>query len=267
MTATRRLTVEPTAGLANRLRVLDSAIALSWALGRPLRIVWTRTPDLGCRFDELFIPILGVEIAERSWNHSRLVRRVGAFVRYDRVLTQPAIERLIAAKYDFLGLGAARYPYVITCSRFLPASGHLLGLTPVPAIAARVRDVTAGFTPFTAGVHVRRTDNTPSAKRSPTAAFVDAMTALVRDEPRTTFFLATDDPAEEKALRGSFGDRIVAVPKRLDRGSPEGIKSALVDLLCLSHTRLVLGSHWSAYSEIAAEIGGVPLRVIDTGGE
>src|SRR5260221_4855837 len=157
MTATRLLTVEPTAGLANRLRVIDSAIALSRALGSPLRIVWTRTPDLGCRFDELFTPVRDVEIAERSWTHSRIDRRLGALYKYDRVLTQAAIERLVAARHDFSDLRRTRYPYLITCSRFLPAAGHLAGLTPVASIAARVIDAAAGLTPFTIGVHVRRT--------------------------------------------------------------------------------------------------------------
>ncbi len=264
--ATRLLTVEPTAGLANRLRVIDSAIALSRALGSALQIVWTRTPDLGCRFDELFTPIRGVRIAERSWIHSRIVRRLGAVLRYDPVLTQAAVERLIAARHDFTGLRGARRPFIITCSRFLPAAGHLAGLTPVPAIAARVGEAAAGFTPFTVGVHIRRTDNERSTLRSPTAAFAGAMAALVRDEPRTTFFVATDDPAEEQTLRAAFGDRIVTLRKRLDRANADAIKSALVDLLCLSRTRVVLGSDWSAYSEMAAEVGGIPLRVIEIGG-
>ncbi len=91
------------------------------------------------------------------------------------------------------------------------------------------------------------------------------MAALVRDEPRTTFFLATDEPTEETKLRSIFGDTIITVPKDLDRANPDAIKGALVDLLCLSRTRLVVGSHWSAFSEMAAEIAGTPLQVIDTG--
>jgi hypothetical protein len=261
----RRLTVEPTAGLGNRLRVIDSAIALSRELGSALRIVWTRTPGLGCRFDQLFLPIRGIQIAERSRAHSRIVRHVGALLKYDRVFTQPAVERLLAAHHDFTNLRGARYPYIMTCSRFFPAAGHLEGLTAVPAIAARVEEAAARFTPFTVGVHIRRAGNQPSTTRSPTAAFIAEMSALADDDPRTDFFLATDDPAEEDTLRKTFGDRIVTLPKQLDRADPGAIKSALVDLLCLSRTRLVLGSHWSAFSEMAAEIGAVPLRVVDVG--
>lgn len=261
----RRLTVEPTAGLANRLRVIDSAIAVSRELGSALRVVWTRTPDLGCRFDQLFEPIRGIQIAERSWTHSRLVRHVGSLLKYDRVITQAAVERLMAAGHDFTDLRGARYPYLITCSRFLPAAGHLEDLMPVPGIGARVVEATARFTPATVGVHIRRTDNAPASARSPTSAFIDALAALVREDARTEFFLATDDPAEETTLRRAFGDRMVALPKHLDRANPEAVKSALVDLLCLSRTRLVLGSHWSSFSELAAEIGRVPLKVIETG--
>src|SRR5258705_4985651 len=146
MTATRLLTVEPTAGLANRLRVIDSAIALSRALGSPLQIVWTRTPDLGCRFDELFTPVRGVEIAERSWTRSRIDRWLGSLFKYDRVLTQVTIERLTAARHDFTDLRRTRYPYLITCRRFLPAAGHLARLKPAPSIASRVTEAAGGLT-------------------------------------------------------------------------------------------------------------------------
>ena len=115
----RRLAVEPTAGLLSRLRVIDSAIALSRDLGSALRIVWTRTPDSPCRFDELFAPLRGVQIAERSQTRARIVRHIGSVFKYDRILTEATVERLIA-RHDFTELRGARYPYLITAAVSLP---------------------------------------------------------------------------------------------------------------------------------------------------
>ena len=85
----------------------------------------------------------------------------------------------------------------------------------------------------------------------------------VRDDPATTFFVATDSRDEEQAMRQVFGDRVMARPKELSRSRPAGIRDALVDLLCLAQTSLVIGSCWSAFSEAAAELGGRPLIVVD----
>ena len=47
----------PVGGLANRMRAIDSAVALSRQCGSELHIVWFKDPGLNCRFDQLFAPI------------------------------------------------------------------------------------------------------------------------------------------------------------------------------------------------------------------
>lgn len=259
----QRLTVEPTAGLANRLRVLASGMALSRRLGCPLRVIWTRTPDLRCRFADLFEPVPGIAVIERSWTASRIMRFVEARTRFDEYITQPRVERLLDSAYDFTALERARLPFIITCSRFYPSQGELARLVPRPSITSTVRACVASFTPSTVGVHVRRTDNVEAIARSPTHAFLTLMHERVRDDPATTFFVATDSRDEEQAMRQVFGDRVMARPKELSRSRPAGIRDALVDLLCLAQTSLVIGSYWSAFSEAAAELGGRPLIVVD----
>jgi len=69
------------------------------------------------------------------------------------------------------------------------------------------------------------------------------------------FFLATDSPEEEQDMKKLFGDRIITFAKKLDRNNPEAIQDALVDLLCLSKTRKIIGSFYSSFSDIAADIG------------
>jgi hypothetical protein len=64
-------------------------------------------------------------------------------------------------------------------------------------------------------------------------------------------------------MREAFGNRVLTRPKRLERARPEGMRDALIDLLCLARTRRVIGSVYSSFSEAAAEIGGVELVAID----
>lgn len=97
----------------------------------------------------------------------------------------------------------------------------------------------------------------------PVAGLGERMHAEIDIDPTTRFFVATDDPVEEACMRDTFGHRVFAHPKRLTRNRPDGIRDALVDLLCLFRTRRVIGSFYSSFSEAAAEIGGVELVVID----
>ena len=48
----------PVGGLANRMKAIDSAVALSRQCGSELHIVWFKDPGLNCRFDQLFAPYL-----------------------------------------------------------------------------------------------------------------------------------------------------------------------------------------------------------------
>ncbi|NJK87704.1 MAG: hypothetical protein HC906_18740 [Bacteroidales bacterium] len=48
------ITVKPISGFANRIRVIDSALALAKSLNEDLTIVWERSYELNCRFDKIF---------------------------------------------------------------------------------------------------------------------------------------------------------------------------------------------------------------------
>ena len=51
------LTLVPVGGLANRMRAIVSAAALTGETGHTLHVVWFKDAGLNCRFDELFCPI------------------------------------------------------------------------------------------------------------------------------------------------------------------------------------------------------------------
>jgi hypothetical protein len=258
------VTVEPTAGLANRMRVVAAALELADRLRCPLRLVWTRTGALGCRFDELFQPIAGVRVAEHAWNTSRIERLVGSRVGFYTYLTAPDIERRSRGD-GFDDLAQARRPYLITFSRFLPSTGRLAALRPIAEVAHVVERTAASFTPHTIGVHIRRGDEDPSTRgplTAPIECFLTAMQARLDAEPQTNFFLACDSRRDEARVLSTFGARVTTLPKSLDRRTRDAIRAALVDLLCLSRTPLILGSFYSSFSEMAAEMGGTRLEIV-----
>ena len=57
-----------------------------------------------------------------------------------------------------------------------------------------------------------------------------------------------------------FGDRVLfRTSGETTRTSKAGHTSALVDLYCLSRTRTMVGTRYSSFSYVAAELGNVPL--------
>ena len=257
------LTVEPIAGLGNRMRVVGSALALARATGARLRLIWTRTPDLHCRFLELFEPLPDVVLAERSRTLSRIVRRLIMPVSpRTRIVYQAEIERLLSAGADFPALLRAAPMYVATCTRFFEAPQLLAPLIPAQQLRREVDAFSARFDGHTVGVHIRRRDFA-FQHRSPTGAFLARMHTEVMNDSLTRFFVSSDDPDEEALLRQEFGDRILTRPKHFTRSRPEGIRDAVVDLYCLARTRRIVAGIYSSFSEAAAEIGGIERVVID----
>ena len=78
----------------------------------------------------------------------------------------------------------------------------------------------------------------------------------------TMFYLATDDMAEEAELRKAFPGRILSNQERcLRRDSREGMQDALLDLYSLAATRKIIGSYFSSFTDIAADMRKIPLVI------
>jgi hypothetical protein len=116
----------------------------------------------------------------------------------------------------------------------------------------------------TIGVHVRRGDNVRSIHYSPLGEFIRILRDEVAKDDNVQFYLATDCMDTERDLLECFKEKILSRPRELKRNSSQGIKDALIDMVCLSRTRKIYGSYWSSFSEVAAQIGQIPLQVVST---
>ena len=256
------LTVEPIAGLGNRLRVIASSVELSKLLGCGLRIVWTRTTDLNSRLGDLFEPSPHFSVVESSWTVSRLRRRVLRPFLHDAYFDDRTVDSLGSPERAVACLKGRARPFVITCLRFLPAVLRREDLSPTSDIQCAVDEIARGFSPSIVGVHVRRADQGLSIAESPTSAFLEAMRRAIKEDSKTTFFLATDSPDDAGVISSAFPGRVTRLRPDLSRPRPAAARDALIDMECLGRCRYVLGSYASSFSDVAAERGGVPLTVV-----
>lgn len=112
------------------------------------------------------------------------------------------------------------------------------------------------------GVHVRRTDHNDSIRESTIDCFTEKMKAAVEGNQDVRFFLATDDKEVERELCEAFPERVFTYRNKVwGRNSRSGMESAVVDFLCLSRCRYILGSFNSVFSSFAAEYGNTELVV------
>jgi hypothetical protein len=252
------LEFRPCAGLANRLRALVSAICAAEDIGWRLRVWWpiehgihTAPFSLLFKLPESLPPfVAGVE---EEWHTASelLVRNDAEWaVAARRLQNEPGMAKLppyLKSYYQFHSADPARW------------LRHLRALKPHDIHLKRVSAVLAAAHggPLI-GVHIRRTDNAVSKANSPTQLFIHVMRQALTAHPTMKFFVASDDDAERRTLRATFGDdRILTLAGRLDRTSIEGGVEAFLDFLALSQCQEIWGSVHSSFCELAAQYGGV----------
>ena len=131
-----------------------------------------------------------------------------------------------------------------------------------PELERQVEDTVSCFSSRTLGVHIRRSDNKLAIKYSPLAAFRQRIDALLDSGEVEQLFLSTDDDRVRDFFRKTYGRLLMTRRVVLDRNALQGIRDAVIDLWCLSHTGRLLGSYYSSFSETAAELSDIPFEVI-----
>jgi hypothetical protein len=151
--------------------------------------------------------------------------------------------------------------YININGRFLYPKEPYKYFKPVNSIKSRVEDLSKEFNSCTVGVHIRRTDNKLAIAKSPIERFIELMSREKSRNEKVKFYLATDSPDSEKIIFERFPGDVIINIKELRRDRKEGIKDALVDLLCLSKTSRIIGSYWSSFTDVASEMGKIPLVI------
>jgi hypothetical protein len=256
--------VEPRGGLANRMRVLDSAMMLAKTIRAQLVVVWNIDTDLGAKFGDLFEPIPHVRVF--CPDKKSLVGKFFANILH--VAIKGVAHRVSDAEIQDGKQGKLTLEYLAkhkrlhfwTWEAFWVSDLAFCDLHPIKRIVEAAKSIVSDNM---IGIHIRRTDNIEAIAKSPTQLFVDAIEREVSNDPCMKFFLATDDVKEEQFLQHRFPNRMVVHQKRsLDRKESKAIQEAAIDLYCLSRCKKIYGTYWSSFSETAAKIGGIELVVL-----
>ncbi|MBS6396762.1 MAG: hypothetical protein KH452_06380 [Clostridiales bacterium] len=241
------------------MRVINSGWRLARERKEKLLVLWNCNTELNCPFESLFRPVTEFRITSiRSVADPRKLF-------YQKTARSYLTNEEILAHRDQSGCLEEDYVsslksncYIFTWEQFYPSEDYHLFI-PTDTLQKRIDEMTARFGASCVGVHIRRTDNQPAIGKSSTEAFIRSMQKELAEDPDTMFYLATDDMEEEARLREAFPDRILSNQKRcLQRDSVEGMHDALLDLYCLASTRRIIGSYFSSFTDIAADMRGIP---------
>ena len=280
---TGSITLIPYGGVARRLRTVASAIELFGnGTDKPLEILWFTSESFGTPSERLFtlspkyVPE-HVTIREADWRDlltndapqkgNLFVTAPFVFLRYDLYLSPERTRRLKAEAKDFpdelLRLCTRRSERILlsTNEPLSKPNGDIYKyLVPTVEVTGVRNSRMSGWKDNVVGVHLSRSNDENSYTESPTELFIQRMQKMIEADPTTTFFLATTDSNEMERLQTIFRDRVFAIHSISDPDSPESSIESFGELLALSHTRKILTTPHSTFSEVASEMGHIPAE-------
>ncbi len=267
------ITLQTFGGLANRMRAIDSAYLISQHIQCPYHVLWEKSFELNCSFFRLFNPIKNLNILEyhsggikkRVTDHMvRTLWKTGIRIPtgFSKYYNDQDILHLKRSNYSFEDFKNHQPLFIRTVNRFYDGDHSLNIFQPIAELQSIIDRYHTLYGKNMLGIHIRRTDNMQSVRYSPLQGFYDIMDAEIQKDPTTMFYIATDSPEDEKNIRSRYLDRIISHDKSLSRNSEKGIQDALIDLYCLSNTQKIIGSYYSSFSEVAAQIRNIELLLV-----
>lgn len=272
-----KITFVPVGGLANRMRAVASAVTLAAKTGSRLHVVWFRDWALNAPFHQLFRPVdeaVAVLRDASSADYLLLDRprpknfRIPLLYQklaFRSCLYEREITPLCNRHYDFEAwVKREKCVYMASYTAFQPYDAAWINrlFTPVEAVAQEIGRRCRDFSEEMVGVHIRRTDNEASIRQSPMELFYRKLDKEVERNSRTGIYLATDSEEVKEKMKERYGKRVQCSERQADRGSLEGIRDGIADMYTLACTRRIYGSFQSSFSDMAAQIGGIPLEIM-----
>lgn len=254
--------IQPSGGLCNRIRVINSAYELAKKRKDKLTVLWLNNNELNCPFESLFMPVKELNIINiySNLNIKKLLYQFGASQRFNNTDIENN-KRNGILNDDFYN-SLKKNVYISTWEHFYPSHDYNF-FKPTIEIQQRIDCITKSYGSHCVGVHIRRTDHSWAIENSTTNNFADAIEKELSQNPEAVFFVATDDIKEENFLREKFPDKILSNQnKTLSRNSVEGMHDALIDLMCLANTAKIFGSYYSSFTDIAADINKIEKIVV-----
>ncbi len=269
------LMLVPSGGLANRMRAIASAYAMTQQIGSDLQILWFQDWALKAPFSAIFVKPAQLNLKEATFTHKlffdRARRRnlwfptLSQKLLFDRRLHEDCIWSLMVEKFDFAEWARYHRCYMSNYMDFYPYDSKLLHelFTPVHEITDAVDQNRELLGTNAIGIHIRRTDHIISTQKSPTSLFVEKIKNEIEQHADTKVYLATDSNDVKRELKEIFGQRILTPDTEARRDGIEGIRGGLVDMYTLAATSKIYGSSGSSFSKMASRIGNIELWFLE----
>uniref|UniRef100_A0A7S1T5E1 Uncharacterized protein n=1 Tax=Compsopogon caeruleus TaxID=31354 RepID=A0A7S1T5E1_9RHOD len=284
-------------GLGNRMRALGSALSFANQTDMELLVLWRMDVHVGTSFYDLFSGMIqGAEdvlvVLENftlPWHSIR--RGSERDVAWSHVDVYNYMEAEGGSKSAPVRHNSSRHIYIKSAysivapgiTKWRLDTQHLQRLSPsssVQRLMDSVLSAAGGESSFSSfvGVHVRGRTLSEDIRgvngsleygheaarmieyyrgQSQPAAFLEKMQELA-DRERASFFVASDSMSAIAEIRRHF-PQILVLKRSCDERERLCLQEALADLCLLSKTRLILGSPWSSFSEVASRFGNVKL--------
>lgn len=256
----QKLTILLRDGLANRMRVMAS-VAHFRNSGVRINILWLKNNALNCDFEKIFKPIKGFNITniihEPRMLHSiqnNPIKRITAKIHnksmgYDFVFTKGKtnIPQQLEPIFE-----KNKSVYVAMCFCLTEQEDYSI-FVPTDLVVDTINKF--DYQDYI-GIHIRRGDHIWATEKSPISLFTD----YIEKHSQEKFYIATDSPDIKYLLRHLYGkERIIINNYVNERNSPQGIIDAYAEMLLLSRSKIIIGSQYSSYDEVAAKIGGIKI--------
>ncbi|MDR0939318.1 MAG: glycosyl transferase [Mediterranea sp.] len=271
------ITFVPVGGLGNRMGAIASAATLAVATKSDLQIVWFQDWALHAPFHSLFQPVdetlckireatpLDYILLDRPRRFNLQLPRFYQKLRYSSCLYESSVGILRKEHFDFATwIRNNKRVYLASYSAFVHYDPRMICRLFLPRedLLKQIDQRASRFPALTIGVHIRRTDSVISIQRSPIEAFYQKLDNDINENGELGIYLATDSEEVKLLMKRRYGARIMTADSDSDRSSIAGMQAGTIELYTLARTSRIYGSFGSTFSEMAAQIGQLPIEVI-----
>ena len=265
--------IEPIGGLCNRMRSVLSAYKYAVDNSMDMTVLWWCHDECNCRFEDIFDLSAMKEKSEIGINvinmpfvgNGYLFRKIRHYIKNRTVCKIKNKCELVINDADRESIKDknADNIYISSYNEWYDTKGQYEFFILCKELRKRAEQIRSEYTDYMVGIHIRRTDNSVSIEHSSTEMFIKVMKSIIDKNENAGFYLATDDLSIRDIMYKQFGNRIICKKEIvMKRDSLKGIEDAIIDLLNLSFCKMIIGSYYSSFSEVAALIGKIRLEIV-----
>lgn len=274
------ITLIPSGEIGRRIRVIASMIQIALEYERPLEIIWFTSDGLPCSSDRLFtlVPQLaqhGITIRQATWvdyilnmpptKDNFFISLPFVLSRFDRIFSKNKLKSMLTErKNDLKELLNKKNERMLICASQEIKSYYNMYSTLEATVEVNnvLRSRISGWGNNVVGIHINRYGGAASFHESPTELFIKRMQKMVEEDNTVQFFITTTSKDEKERLSTLFSTRIFIPYSTPDSQTLRGAIQGLGELLALSYTRLILTTPGSSFSDVAAELGQIPIETL-----